>query len=171
MQKFSKAARGGIAAAFLLALTLTIWAGATDTITIDSRGEIGAGYASVLYDSTNGLPTSEANDIAQSPDGFIWIGSYGGLIRYDSNTFQRYEGVTSVKCLFVDSRQRLWVGTNDHGLFLLEDEVFTPFNRAEGLRSSFVQAIAEDPDGNIFIGTTMGVDYIDASLTVRHVDD
>ncbi|MBQ9618082.1 MAG: hypothetical protein IJR48_06915, partial [Oscillibacter sp.] len=113
MQKFSKAARGGIAAAFLLALTLTIWAGATDTITIDSRGEIGAGYASVLYDSTNGLPTSEANDIAQSPDGFIWIGSYGGLIRYDSNTFQRYEGVTSVKCLFVDSRQRLWVGTND----------------------------------------------------------
>ncbi|MBQ9492794.1 MAG: HD domain-containing protein [Oscillibacter sp.] len=132
---------------------------------------IHVGYASVLYDSTNGLPTSEANAIVQSADGFIWIGSYGGLIRYDGNQFQRYEGVTSVKCLFVDSRQRLWIGTNDHGLFMLEDEEFTHYNRAEGLRSSFVQAIAEDLDGNIFVATTMGVDYIDASHTVRHVDD
>ena len=132
---------------------------------------LGAGYASVLYDSANGLPTSEANDITQSADGFIWIGSYGGLIRYDGNEFQRYEGVTSVKCLFVDSRQRLWIGTNDHGLFMLQDEVFTPYNRAEGLRSSFVQTIAEDADGNIFVGTTMGADYIDASGTLRHIDD
>ena len=136
-----------------------------------NQNGVGAGYASVLYDSANGLPTSEANDITQSEDGFIWIGSYGGLIRYDGNEFQRYEGVTSVKCLFVDSRQRLWVGTNDHGLFMLQDEAFTPYNRAEGLRSSFVQAIAEDADGNIFIGTTMGADYIDPSGTLRHIDD
>lgn len=136
-----------------------------------NQSAVGAGYASVLYDSASGLPTSEANDITQSGDGFIWIGSYGGLIRYDGNEFQRYEGVTSVKCLFVDSQQRLWAGTNDHGLFMLQDEVFTPYNRAEGLRSSFVQAMAEDPDGNILVATTMGVDYIDPSGTVRHIDD
>ena len=45
----------------------------------------GAGYASVLYDRSNGLPTSEANAIATTSDGFIWIGSYSGLIRYDGN--------------------------------------------------------------------------------------
>ena len=135
------------------------------------RSAFGAGYASVLYDSAGGLPTSEANDIVQSDDGFIWIGSYGGLIRYDGNEFQRYEGVTSVKCLFADSQGRLWVGTNDHGLFMLRNEVFTPYNRAEGLRSSFVQAMAEDSDGNIFVATTMGVDYVDLSGTVRHIDD
>ncbi|MBR4211373.1 MAG: histidine kinase, partial [Oscillibacter sp.] len=174
MNAFSRRAAAFLTA-FLTAFVLTARAGAGDSILSNAdatyQNGIGAGYASVLYDSSNGLPTSEANDIVQSPDGFIWIGSYGGLIRYDSNTFQRYEGVTSVKCLFVDSRERLWIGTNDHGLFMLEDEVFTPYNRAEGLRSSFVQAIAEAPDGDIFIGTTMGVDYIDDTNTVRHVDD
>ncbi|MBR3570532.1 MAG: HD domain-containing protein [Oscillibacter sp.] len=138
---------------------------------LKSPNALGAGFASVLYDSGNGLPTSEANDIVQSDDGFIWIGSYGGLIRYDGKEFRRYEGVTSVKCLFVDSKQRLWIGTNDHGMFMLRDEVFTPYNRAEGLRSSFVQAVAEDLDGNIFIATTMGLDYIDPSGTLRHIDD
>ncbi len=41
------------------------------------------GYSAVLYDNTNGLPTSEANDIVQTIEGFIWIGSYAGLVRYD----------------------------------------------------------------------------------------
>lgn len=31
----------------------------------------------LLYDNTNGLPTSEANAIVQTADAFIWIGSYG----------------------------------------------------------------------------------------------
>ena len=38
-------------------------------------------YSAVLYDNLNGLPTSQANAIAQTEDGFIWIGSYAGLIR------------------------------------------------------------------------------------------
>ena len=65
------------------------------------------GYSAILYDNTNGLPTSEANDIAETDDGFIWIGSYSGLVRYDGNTFERIPsttGITSVKCLYVDSR-------------------------------------------------------------------
>ena len=43
-----------------------------------TRGE---GYSAVLYNNTNGLPTSEANAIAETEEGFIWIGSYSGLIR------------------------------------------------------------------------------------------
>ena len=76
----------------------------------------------VLYNNTNGLPTSEANDIVQTQEGFIWIGSYAGLVRYDGSRFELTDpttGVTSVKCLFVDSRNRLWVGTNDNGVVLV----------------------------------------------------
>ncbi len=43
----------------------------------------------VVYNNTNGLPTSEANAIAETSEGFIWIGSYSGLIRYDGNSFER----------------------------------------------------------------------------------
>ena len=91
-------------------------------LSVDPTGH-SEGYSAVLYDNTNGLPTSEANAIAETSDGFIWIGSFGGLIRYDGNTFERIDsttGIGSVKCLYVDSRDRLWIGTNDNGIVLME---------------------------------------------------
>ena len=40
------------------------------------------------FNETNGLPTGEANTVLQTSDGFVWIGSYGGLIRYDGTSFR-----------------------------------------------------------------------------------
>ena len=140
---------------------------------LDYTGK-GVGYSSVLYDNSNGLPTSEANAIVQSDDGFIWIGSYSGLIRYDGNEFYRYSsstGIASVMSLFVDSRQRLWVGTNDTGIALLRDEEFTFYGKAEGLRSASVRSISEDADGNIIIATTKGLAYIDGEDAMHIIDD
>ena len=64
-------------------------------------------YYPVLYNNTNGLPTAEANDIAQTSEGFIWIACYAGLVRYDGNTFERLdstEGINSISCLLVDNK-------------------------------------------------------------------
>ena len=41
----------------------------------------GEAFSAVLYNNRNGLPTSDANVIAHTREGFLWIGSYGGLIR------------------------------------------------------------------------------------------
>ena len=73
------------------------------------------------YNETNGLPTGEANAVLQTRDGYMWIGSYGGLIRYDGTTFRNYseEGSilsSSIRSLFEDSQGRLWIGTNDISL-------------------------------------------------------
>ena len=130
--------------------------------------------AYVLYDNTNGLPTSEANTIAQTKDGFIWIGSYSGLISYDGTTFHRFDasdGVASVVCLYVDSKDRLWIGTNDSGLALYEKGNFTFFNKNEGLRSSSIRSIAEDENGDIVIATTQGMAYVTAENELHIVDD
>ena len=51
-------------------------------ITVDYTGR-SEGFAAILYDNTNGLPTAEANAILETKSGLIWIGSYSGLIRYD----------------------------------------------------------------------------------------
>jgi len=132
-------------------------------------------YSAVLYDNTNGLPTAEANAIAQTSEGFLWIGSYGGLIRYDGNTFVRMDsttGVASVVSLFVDSRDRLWIGTNDSGLALMEDGAFRIWGVDDGLGSSYVCAIAEDSDGTIYAGTTAGVAMVSPDdFSIRGVDD
>ena len=119
----------------------------------------GIGYSTVLYDNTNGLPTSEANAIAQTAEGFLWIGSYGGLIRYDGNTFERVSssmGISSVVDLFVDSADRLWVGTNDSGAAVIENGKTKTFNKSDGLRSLYVCTVTEQ-DGVIYIGTTQGI--------------
>ena len=94
------------------------------------------GYSAVLYDNRNGLPTSEANAIAQTSEGFIWIGSYAGLIRYDGNTFEHIgttSGISSIKCLYVDSRDRLWIGTNDNGIAVMENGEFRQWGKPDGL--------------------------------------
>ena len=132
------------------------------------------GYSTKLYNNTSGLPTSEANAIVQTPEGFLWIGSYSGLVRYDGNTFERIDsaetGITSVVSLFVDSKERLWVGTNDSGAGVLERGQWHLFNKENGLKSLSVRGIAEDEDGLIYLATTEGVALVDADLNVRLAD-
>ena len=80
-------------------------------------------YSAITYDTSNGMPTSEANGLAMTKGGFLWIGSYGGLIRYDGNNFVRIDnrhGVESVGCIFTDSKDRLWIGMNENGVALRE---------------------------------------------------
>ncbi len=72
--------------AFLLLGCLNVQALINDTDPVDPL-DPEKSYSAILYNNTNGLPTSEANDIAETTDGFIWIGSYSGLIRYDGNNF------------------------------------------------------------------------------------
>ena len=145
----------------------------TDALVIDPLKDPD-GYTAVLYDNMNGLPTSEANDIVQTSDGCIWIGSYSGLIRYDGSTFERIDpstGITSVKCLYVDSQERLWIGTNDNGIALMENGGFRIFGVKEGLKSSSVQGIVEDDRGMIYITTTRGIAFIDPPMHVHGISD
>lgn len=140
----------------------------------DSTGKH-EGYAAFLYDNTTGLPTSEANAIAETSDGFIWIGSYGGLIRYDGNTFERYKsttGIASVVSLYVDSRDDLWIGTNDNGAAVMDRYGnVTMYGKRDGLPSASVRSFAEGPDGSIYIATTQGVAMVNADTGLSLVDD
>lgn len=161
----------------VLALALVLAAACAAPAMADGISDptgLGLGYSAILYDNSNGLPTSEANAIVQSDDGYIWIGSYSGLIRYDGNSFYRYDassGVSSVVTIFADSRGRIWIGTNDSGAACLEDERFTFYDRADGLGSASIRSITEDGEGNILIATTMGLCYVDAEGTLLPVDD
>lgn len=135
---------------------------------------LGDGFSTILYDNSNGLPTSEANAIAQTEEGLLWIGCYSGLIRYDGNEFYRYStqaGIASVMSLFVDSRGRLWIGTNDSGIAFFADETFTFYGKNNGLPSASVRSIVEDDAGNIVIATTKGLAFIDTTDVLHKIDD
>lgn len=131
-------------------------------------------YSAVLYDNTNGLPTAEANAIVQTSEGFIWIGSYGGLIRYDGNTFERMDstsGIASIKCLYVDSRNRLWIGTNDNGVAVKERDTLQKWGKQDGMKSAHTRAITEDGNGTVYVATTCGIAMIDPDGKLRMMED
>ncbi len=130
--------------------------------------------SAVLYDNTSGLPTSEANAIVETSDGFIWIGSYAGLIRYDGNTFERLSsttGLTSVVSLYVDSRERLWIGTNDNGVAVMEHGEFRRWGKLEGMKSAHTRAITGDQNGNIYVATTSGIMIIDQQYNLTAMEE
>lgn len=144
-----------------------------DKISVDYMG-LSEGYAAVLYDNQNGLPTSEANAIVETAEGSLWIGSYSGLIRYDGSTFERMDstsGIASVVSLYVDSKNRLWIGTNDSGLAMIYRDEETHYKKAEGLNSASVHAITEDAKGNVYVGTMIGMAIVDASGEMRAIDE
>ncbi|MBR1393239.1 MAG: HD domain-containing protein [Ruminococcus sp.] len=142
-------------------------------IAVDPTGK-GDGFSTVLYNNPNGLPTSEANAIVQTDEGFIWIGSYSGLIRYDGRSFERIRGgtnIASVVSLFADSKDRLWIGSNDSGVTVMENGKFTQYGKPEGLRALSVRSITEDNSGNIYVATTEGVAVIGEDMQLHMADD
>ena len=115
-------------------------------------------YVQSIYNSNNGLPCGEANDIAQTNDGVLWIGTYAGLYRYNGREFRwvdNYESVKNVNCLYVDEEGRLWIGTNDNGLsIVLREKVVNVLDQSGGLPSNSVRSIIRASDGYYYIGTT-----------------
>lgn len=121
-------------------------------------------YVQSVYSSNNGLPCGEANDIAQTNDGILWIGTYAGLYRYNGREFRwvdDYESVKNANCLYVDEEGRLWIGTNDNGLsIVIREKVVNVLDQSSGLPSDSVRCIIRATDGYYYIGTTASMQTI-----------
>lgn len=113
-------------------------------------------FVSTIYDSRSGMPASAANDIAETDDGYIWIGSYAGLTRYNGREFEfiHESGISSVTSLLTDHTGRLWIGTNDSGIAMYDDKTFVSVTTEDGLPANSIRCFAEAEDGSIYVGTT-----------------
>ena len=129
-------------------------------------------YIQTVYDSSAGLPGGVANDIAQSKDGVLWIGTYSGLYRYSGNNFRlmdEFDSVKNVNCLYTDEAGRMWIGTNDSGLSIcINEHISNVITEEEGLPSDSVRCITQSADGSYYVGTTdsMAIVDITGGLTV-----
>ncbi len=135
-----------------------------------------AEYEAIIYDSYDGLVSAQINAVAQTPEGYLWAGTYSGLYRYDGVRFAKAsldDRICNVMVLFVDSRGRLWIGTNDTGLFCYTPEtdevsVYTPEN---GLSSMSIRSLTEDSQGNIYVGNVGELSKIDSQGNVHVFED
>ncbi|MGN0577174.1 MAG: HD domain-containing phosphohydrolase [Ruminiclostridium sp.] len=122
-----------------------------------------------IYDNTTGMISSEANVICETDDGYIWVGSYAGLTRYDGNQFEfiREGGLVNVVGMMTDSKGRLWIGTNDAGIARYENGEYTYFTEKDGLPTNSVRCFAEDNEGNVYVGTSEKICKFDADDNIE----
>lgn len=123
------------------------------------------GQVEVKFTRVN-TPERSINAIVQDKYGFLWLGTDAGLIRFDGEYYKSFKMIqvdslehehNIVLTLFIDSKQRLWIGTQSDGLFLmnLETETFKHLEGKKGdpkaLSSNRVFSISEDLNKNIWI--------------------
>jgi signal transduction histidine kinase/ligand-binding sensor domain-containing protein len=119
-----------------------------------------------VVERVTALPQVTIRAIVQTRDGYLWIGTYKGLIRFDgvrSITFDlaNTPGLSSdgVCVLHEDRAGDLWIGTDDGGVIRCRDGEFRAFSAEQGLTESEVSAICEDREGKLWVGTRRGLFY------------
>ena len=116
------------------------------------------------WQSQDGLPEETVQAFAQTPDGYLWVGTSGGLLRFDGARFHLFAhentpafGENSVFCLLAAHDGRLWIGTDGSGLIEWQNGVFHAYPTEKGQTADFVRALAEDRNGLLWVATDDGL--------------
>ncbi len=119
-----------------------------------------------VINMTSSLPTNEVRNLYQDSEGFIWISTYNGLVRYDGystivykpnieNSGKSIDGFVNI--VVEDDQHRLWIGTHN-GLYVLDkrtdkiEKIVSPI-----LQSSFIESIVYTTSGDLWIGSRVGL--------------
>jgi ligand-binding sensor domain-containing protein/DNA-binding transcriptional regulator YiaG len=111
-----------------------------------------------------GLPHNTVYAIAQDQEGFMWFGTHNGLLRYDGYSTKSFHtiktknqeeiSIKTVHALYLDSKKKLWIGTEDNGLLVYDTKsgIWSKIIDNQQINSA-INAIFEDKKGNFWIAT------------------
>jgi len=112
-------------------------------------------YLVTNWRTEDGLPHSSINAIIQSRDGYLWIGTFVGIVRFDGARFTRYSsanlpqlGPGRVSRLFEDSTGTLWIGLETGRLLAWKDSVVRIHLQNSDPPNQAIVAMAEDKAGS-----------------------
>ncbi|MRV76102.1 response regulator [Duganella sp. FT92W] len=121
-----------------------------------------------------GMPNPLVMALAQDREGYMWVGTQGGLGRWDGYRFRNYLNTPGdvhslpdnpINALHADPAGHLWVGTSSGGLarYDREHDHFVSFRAgAAGLSADWVTSLADDGEGGLWVGTNGGLDRLPA---------
>lgn len=115
-------------------------------------------YSHEVWTTDDGLPQNSINKLAQTPDGYLWIGTEEGLTRFDGVQFTVFDKHNTpqiknnfISALYVDHEGSLWIGTYDGGLVNYKNNTFVETKHLKILENSYIRAIFEDNTNGIWI--------------------
>jgi ligand-binding sensor domain-containing protein len=155
----SRKARGVLFAAACIVLGSSAWARAAELSLRQLNHRV--------YTAMEAAP-SQIDALAQTSDGTLWIGSRGGLTRFDGARFVPYPGpseqplrATNIAALLATPDGGLWIGFRPGGVSFVKNGRVTHYGEADGIPASTVQQLAYDHDGLLWAAARSGVAYFD----------
>lgn len=139
-----------------------------------TAGAAAAEYSSRTWQTDAGLPSRTVQAIAQTRDGYLWVGTQSGLARFDGIDFTVFnpEKVKTIKDANIlglrESRDgSLWIATGAGGVLRLKGGKFVHYGKAEGLASDYMMGpILETAEGAVWFGTVAGLSrFADGKFT------
>jgi signal transduction histidine kinase/ligand-binding sensor domain-containing protein len=122
-----------------------------------------ANYGRQSWGMENGLPQNTVQALLQTRNGFVWLGTEVGLVRFDGNGFAVFDKNSTpalpgndVRYLLETRDGALWIGTSE-GLARWKDGVVTAFTTVQGLPTNAIKTIVQAKDGVLWVWTDQGL--------------
>ena len=130
-------------------------------------GQTEFGYTRTLWRISDGLPEDTVQAIVESGEGALWIGTTGGLTRFDGSHMEvppRAQPLlaNSIFTLTMGRDGSLWAGTEGGGLLRVRSGGVKAYSVRDGLTDGFVRKVVEDSRGRLWVGTDDGLFVMDA---------
>ena len=134
------------------------------------RDPVLEGYALQTWRREQGLSNTTITVLRQSREGYLWLGTSSGLVRFDGHRFEVFNrsnipGLRSsrIRTLLEDRHGALWVGGFHSGLLRRVGHHWSEFSAEQGITSGNIFAIHESPEGEVWVN--------DDGTILRFVDD
>jgi DNA-binding NtrC family response regulator/ligand-binding sensor domain-containing protein len=124
----------------------------------------GPAYLQSSWTTEHGLPQNTVTRLLQTRDGYLWLGTLGGLVRFDGVRFTVYTAATTpalqsnrIQALAEDNEGTLWIGSEAGGIVRMRRGAFEALPGNALLPDPFVQAFHMARDGSVWAGTARGL--------------
>src|SRR4029079_8147647 len=120
----------------------------------------GVHYTIDVWDTEDGLPQTSVIAMTQTRDGYLWLGTLNGLVRFDGIRFTIFDvsntpGLNSSAILFLfeDSQRNLWIGTRNAGVVLVKNGRIQSLDIGRNPGEGALVAACEDTSGAVWLCT------------------
>jgi len=130
-----------------------LWIGTAKGLVVQS------GAKSILYTTSEGLPSNHITALYEDREGSVWAGTDAGAARIAGGKVERFSpgdalSEDMILSFYEDREGDVWAGTESGGVTILRQEKFTTYTDAESAAQDVVRCVFEDGSGVVWIGTS-----------------